>query len=414
MLIAGAVLLSGFNNAKKSDTSGSDAKVKSVSIFHHIGEQSGRDALQAILDKLNAENPAARYEQQGIDYGQYGDMLKTRIAGGDVPDIIYGRPLIYADLIRAGHILPLDGQPVLNKIQDSALASMVVDGKIYAIPTGLSTMGTFYNKKVFADNGVAIPKTHAELMAAARKFQAAGIYPFSHGFKDGWMAQADFQSDFYGAPLRDNPLFYADIIAGTKKFSDYPSLRESTQRYADRLSFEGGDDFGTDAATARANLLNGKAAMMVSGNWELSDFTAMDTNRILGFFTTPNNPNGDPILDIAPDGCYMIAARSPNQTEGIRFLEFLSSQEGAALINYNGTQLSVVKGASTDNVAPLTAEILAIADTGNTYNFEAQVIFSGERDAAFRAWQEEVSADPKRGNIDSAIERLNRDFAAIQ
>jgi raffinose/stachyose/melibiose transport system substrate-binding protein len=291
---------------------------------------------------------------------------------------------------------------------------MVVEGKTYAIPTGLSTMGVYYNKKVFADHHVAVPKTHGELMEAARKFQAAGIYPFSRGFKEGWMAQADFQSDFYGAPLRGNPLFYAEIIGGTKKFSDYPALRESLVRYVDRLSFDGGDDFGTDAAAARANLLNGQAAMMISGNWELSEFTRLDTSRIIGFFTTPNNPNGGPILDIAPDGCYMIAAQSPNKTEGLRFLEFLSSQEGAAMVNYDGTQLSVIKGAATDNAAPLTAEILAIADTGATYNFEAQVIFSGERDAAFRAWQEEVSTDPNPANINAFIERLDRDFAAIQ
>jgi hypothetical protein len=156
--------------------------------------------------------------------------------------------------------MALDGQPFLDKIQQSAMASMVVDGKTYAIPTGLSTMGAYYNKKVFADHHVEIPKIHGELMEAARKFQAAGIYPFSRGFKEGWMAQADFQSDFYGAPLQGNPLFYAEIIGGTKKFSDYPALRESLVRYVDRLSFDGGDDFGTDAAAARANLLNGQAA----------------------------------------------------------------------------------------------------------------------------------------------------------
>jgi raffinose/stachyose/melibiose transport system substrate-binding protein len=417
ILIPAAILCAALlvNCSGRNENTGSgDVRPKTVSIFHHIGEQSGRDSLQAILDTLNAENPAVVYEQQGIDYGQYGDILKTRIAGGDTPDIIFGRPLIYADLIRAGHIMALDGQSFLDRIQESAMASMVVDGKIYAIPTGLSTMGVYYNKQVFEDHNVAVPKTHEELMEAARKFQAAGIYPFSHGFKEGWMAQADFQSDFYGAPLQANPMFYNEIIAGTKRFSDYPALRESLIRYVDRLSFDGGDDFGTDAAAARANLLNGKAAMMVSGNWELGEFTRLDTNRIIGFFTTPNNPGGFPILDIAPDGCYMIAAQSPNKTEGLRFLEFLCSPEGAAMLNYDGTQLSVVKEVPTDNVAPLTAEILAIADTGATYNFEAQVIFSGERDAAFRAWQEEVSTDPNPANIDSFIERLDRNFAAIQ
>jgi raffinose/stachyose/melibiose transport system substrate-binding protein len=412
-LLGVALLLVNCSGKREAAGSGAD-RPKTVSIFHHIGEQSGRDSLQSILDKLNAKNPGVVYEQQGIDYGQYGDMLKTRIAGGDIPDIIYGRPLIYADLIRAGHIMALDGQPFLDKVQESAMASMMVDGKTYAIPTGLSTMGVYYNKQVFANHAVAVPQTHEQLMEAARKFQAAGIYPFSHGFKEGWMAQADFQSDFYGAPLRANPLFYSEIIAGTKMFANYLPLRESLVRYVDRLSFEGGDDFGTDAAAARANLLNGKAAMMVSGNWELSEFTRLDTNRIIGFFTTPNSPDGVPILDIAPDGCYMIAAQSPNKAEGLRFLEFLCSPEGAAMLNYDGTQLSVVKGAPTDNVASLTADILAIADTGATYNFEAQVIFSGERDAAFRAWQEEVSTDPNPAAIDAFIERLDRNFAAIQ
>ena len=48
-------------------------------------------------------------------------------------------------------------------------------GKNYTVPTGLSYYsGMFYNKKIFADNGIKIPTTWTELIGGLRQPQGQG------------------------------------------------------------------------------------------------------------------------------------------------------------------------------------------------------------------------------------------------
>ena len=61
-------------------------------------------------------------------------MLKTKLAGGDAPDLIMGRPKMYIDLIRAGHIEPLTDEEFIKSIDSKWLESMKVDGEVYAVP----------------------------------------------------------------------------------------------------------------------------------------------------------------------------------------------------------------------------------------------------------------------------------------
>lgn len=384
-----------------------------VHIFHHIGEQDGREKMEKICELLTERNEGITFEAQGIDYSQYGSMLKTKIAGGDAPDIMMGRPKVYADLIEAGHVLDLSDQPFLENVDTAALESMKIDGKVYGVPTNLGGMGIFYNKAVFEENGVEIPKTHEELMEAAQKFQDAGIIPFAHGFKEGWTAQCDIQSDLYGYCLQQNPKMFEEIMSGEKNFADYPDFKECLQRNADRLSFEGGDDFGTDSTKARNMLINGEAAMFIGGNWDIGTFKNSGVDDKIGFFATPNNPDGDPVLGLASDGSYMIYSKSEHKEEAMKFIEFMASPEGMAMRNSTGTDIPCSAEAPTDDLSPIVVEIMDIMKNGQVYNYEAEGIFSGQYDSVFRSWQEEFAADPDR-DVDTYIEKLDAEFDAIQ
>lgn len=384
-----------------------------VQIFHHIGEQEGREKLEGICQLLSERNPGVTYEAQGIDYSQYGSMLKTKIAGGDAPDIIFGRPKVYEDLIEAGHIMDISDQPFVKNLSDSTMASMKVGGKVYGIPTNMGCMGVFYNKEVFEQNNVEVPKTHEEMIAAAQTFKDAGIMPFARGFKEGWTAQCDTQSDLYGYCLQQNPEIFVEVQNGEKDFADYPDFKDCMQRNADRLAFEGGDDFGTDVSKARIMLMNGEAAMFIGGNWDIGEFKKNNMDDKIGFFPTPNVSSGEPILGVAPDGSYMIYSKSEHKEEALKFVEFMASEEGAAMWNSNGTDIPCSMEASPDDFSPIVADIMAIIKSGNTYNYEAEPVFTGQYDAVFRSWQEEFAADTDR-DVDTYIQKLDAELDAIQ
>ena len=390
-----------------------DSKEKTVTLFHHTGEEAGREVLADLISAFEKSNKGIKIEEQGIDFSQYDTMLKTKLAGGDAPDLIMGRPKMYADLIRAGHIEPLTDAEFLKNVEPETLESMKVDGDIYAVPTNPGGMGIFYNKKVFEDNDIEIPKSHEELMDVAKKLEDEGITPFAHGFQESWMAQCDLQSDLYGYTLQQNPTMFKDIMAGKKKFADYPDFKKCVQRTVDRLSFEGGDDFGTDASKARNMLINGEAAMLISGNWEISEFAEAGVDDQIGFFATPNTDDDQPVLGLAPDGCYMITAQSENVEEAKKFIEFLTTPEGAAIVNEKGYDIPCATNVDKTKLSPIVQDFIDIEENGKVYNYESEEIFSGQYDATFRKWQEELAADTDR-DVDDMIAELDDEIAAIQ
>ena len=390
-----------------------DSKEKTVTLFHHTGEEAGREVLADLISAFEKSNKGIKIEEQGIDFSQYDIMLKTKLAGGDAPDLIMGRPKMYADLIRAGHIEPLTDAEFLKNVEPETLESMKVDGDIYAVPTNQGGMGIFYNKKVFEDNDIEIPKSHEELMDVAKKLEDEGITPFAHGFQESWMAQCDLQSDLYGYTLQQNPTMFKDIMAGKKKFADYPDFKKCVQRTVDRLSFEGGDDFGTDASKARNMLINGEAAMLISGNWEISEFAEAGVDDQIGFFATPNTDDDQPVLGLAPDGCYMITAQSENVEEAKKFIEFLTTPEGAAIVNEKGYDIPCATNVDKTKLSPIVQDFIDIEENGKVYNYESEEIFSGQYDATFRKWQEELAVDTDR-DVDDMIAELDDEIAAIQ
>lgn len=390
-----------------------DSKEKTVTLFHHTGEEAGREVLADLISAFEKSNKGIKIEEQGIDFSQYDTMLKTKLAGGDAPDLIMGRPKMYADLIRAGHIEPLTDAEFLKNVEPETLESMKVDGDIYAVPTNQGGMGIFYNKKVFEDNDIEIPKSHEELMDVAKKLEDEGITPFAHGFQESWMAQCDLQSDLYGYTLQQNPTMFKDIMAGKKKFADYPDFKKCVQRTVDRLSFEGGDDFGTDASKARNMLINGEAAMLISGNWEISEFAEAGVDDQIGFFATPNTDDDQPVLGLAPDGCYMITAQSENVEEAKKFIEFLTTLEGAAIVNEKGYDIPCATNVDKTKLSPIVQDFIDIEENGKVYNYESEEIFSGQYDATFRKWQEELAVDTDR-DVDDMIAELDDEIAAIQ
>lgn len=227
------------------------------------------------------------------------------------------------------------------------------------------------------------------------------------------MAQCDLQSDLYGYTLQQNPTMFKDIMAGKKKFADYPDFKKCVQRTVDRLSFEGGDDFGTDASKARNMLINGEAAMLISGNWEISEFAEAGVDDQIGFFATPNTDDDQPVLGLAPDGCYMITAQSENVEEAKKFIEFLTTPEGAAIVNEKGYDIPCATNVDKTKLSPIVQDFIDIEENGKVYNYESEEIFSGQYDATFRKWQEELAVDTDR-DVDDMIAELDDEIAAIQ
>lgn len=413
------------DNSKKpaatNENAGSETKTEApkpkdvtINIFHFMSEQGKRDGVKAWTDAVTAANPEIKFNTEGIDFNQYQTTLKTKISAGDAPDIMFGRPKMFSDIVKAGHIMDLTGKPYINNIAESATSSMIIDGKVYGVAFDLQTMGVFYNKDMFTEAGVEVPKTYAEFIQVCDTLKSKNITPFAHGFKDAWTAQVDFQSDFYGAPLSKMPSFYADVRDRVKKFADFPEFKASLDRYAKRLTYAEGDVFGIDYSRSLQLFATGKTAMVIEGNWALGDIRKNNPEGNFGFFLNPSHDNADEnLLGISVDDAFMVSAKAQAVEAIDKFFNHATSAEGTDAWVNNTKSISVIKGAKSDGVDPMVSDILGYVSSNKTFNFESIEILSGQHDKIFRQIQEEFAADKKR-SADKYIERLDKEFDAIK
>jgi raffinose/stachyose/melibiose transport system substrate-binding protein len=228
----------------------------------------------------------------------YEQSIQTKVATGDKPDLAFWQPT--ASMLTAinakSNLQPLTDAPWLSKMApDLRDITGLLDSTRYAtLITSPAVEGVYYNKEVFAANGItATPKTFDDMVTLARQLKAKGVTPFYEMGADRWATQWWVQvqlADLAKAGLWDR------INGGKEKFTDPEVLATITKYQA--LIKEG--LFNSDIKTAKfedqgAALLDGKAAMVVQVNSFFGQLQAKaDTatlDKKIGFF--PIAPSGN-------------------------------------------------------------------------------------------------------------------------
>jgi glucose/mannose transport system substrate-binding protein len=146
------------------------------------------------------------------------------------------------------------------------------DGKFYAVPVNIHGIDwLWYNKQVFADAGIAEPKTWPEVLAAAQKLKEKGIIGLAQGGQP-WQERTLFNSVLVGHGGTE--LFYrlyrdndADAV-NDEKFKKVAELFKQLQTTVDPGSP------GRNWNDATAMVITGKAGMQLMGDWAKGEFNA--------------------------------------------------------------------------------------------------------------------------------------------
>ena len=148
------------------------------------------DTYNKLVEKFEDENPDIDVVVTAPPDAT--TVLKTRLVKGDVPDIIsLSADRSFADFVDANILEDLSDKidfsvidPVYNQmLKDLEIES--IDG-VYGVPYALNASGVIYNKDIFEDLGLSIPKTWDEFLELAQTVQDNGITPFYFTLKDSW------------------------------------------------------------------------------------------------------------------------------------------------------------------------------------------------------------------------------------
>jgi len=349
-----------------------DEKPVTISFMHFKSDVT--DGVQKIVDQFEAANPTITVDVQPVKYDDYYTLLKTKMAGGDVVDVFTLNAGAQTKLfVDGGYVEDLTGMPFMENFDPGVLQAQATDGKNYVMPVNATPIAVFYNKQIFSDLGLEIPRTFDSMIDAAKKIKEAGKTPFALGWKDGWTlgmwAGRDLPSNT--ALVANQPDFFEKLETGNAKFADNPAMRTTIQHAKQLFDLGNKDQLGVDYNGVVDLFAKGDVGMMYMGTWPLADIEKKNPdlyNTGIGYFPYPfSNDESLNKLEFNPDASLAVGSNSKHKEAALKFMAFMASKEGGDAWVTNINSLSYVKGASAD-IAPAVNELQPYFDKGEVYD----------------------------------------------
>ena len=256
---------------------------------YRVNLNASPDARSLVTsDMAKSNNIDDVYISNGTDWRRYAGQSKL---------------LALDDLLEE----KVDGMTVLEKVNPEYRNSIYFKNQkgethTYRLPWMSDVGGIFYNAKMFADNGWEVPTTTDELLALCKNMidhpiyvdptdkTSPRVYPFAYTGENtdyfdylvytwwGQIAGVDAINEFKNYGKEDSGKFDAKTnatYAGLKQATDVWYQIFGNPAYTDPA------DITRDNRTAQKNIMQGKAAMMISGNWVYNEMLNYNTNHTL-------------------------------------------------------------------------------------------------------------------------------------
>lgn len=324
--------------------------------------------LQEVVKATEAKVPGLTITLDGVeDKVNRFEKLRAEMAAGNPPEIfdLFGGTDT-KDYVKANRLLDLT--PILQELgltdKFYSFEEFTVNGKIYGIPMAGYVEGLYYNKKILTQQGIKLPETWDELVAAATKLKAAQITPFAMAAKDSWVINMMINTMWVRTAGADS---IEGFLNGSKQWTD-PEVLKAFEQYRTLIQ----KDYFQDGSLALAyaeqqnTFSSGNAAFMFDGSWAntpLLDPEKSVIARDVGFMNFPSMGGpGDGYINGGWSNAYGFSKKvTPEQLLAIKeFIKqmYTESMQKRQLVEEG--MPPAMKLQDTSQVNPLITEILHV------------------------------------------------------
>lgn len=352
---------SGSGSAAGGENGGNGAGGKKVTIELAISKSSQDSAFiqQDLLDEFE-QKTNIHVNLQLIPAEQTTTVLQTKLAVEETPDIIqYNLASATTDLNLERNFEILDNEPWAGRIVNKDVLS--ANGHLYSFHVSQDTgmQGVVYNKQIFEDLGLSIPKNFDEFLAVCEKIKASGITPVFMPYKDNWAANIWPAAAFADFAAKNDPTFFDDLNSNKRKWSDNPEFQTFLQQQYEvyKKGYTNADVLSDSYDMAVGKFLNKEVAMIFMGDWLIEGVAQQDPSMRLGVFPIPSSQ--DASLGASPlGGQLFIPKKAPHMAEAKKFLDFMASKEVAQKIVDSKGYVSNLSDVTTPELPEYKQEIV--------------------------------------------------------
>jgi raffinose/stachyose/melibiose transport system substrate-binding protein len=317
----------------------------------------------------------------------YNDALSVKALSNDMPDLVftYASKTNLVSILKAETtLLDLSNEDFIKKIDPSVLNTEEWlrgdDGKIRVIPSGgVSTACVTYNKKIFADNGIEIPKTYDEFLAVCEKLKQKGIQPLTGGAKDGW-PPLFFEFIGFANEVQKNPDLVKQINENKIDLSKSPEIAKVISRQIElaQKGYYPKNNASTDFNAVVSSFGTGKAAMAIQHDGVVTSVIQAypDMAANIGEFPLPWDTAADTIIPIDMSKGIGIGANSKNVDAAKGFLQYFTQDD--VLTEYFTSEGTVPSYTNlTSKLGPGIADMAEILKNGHGKIFVQYIFTAG-------------------------------------
>ncbi|BBF45380.1 ABC transport system, sugar-binding protein [Lachnospiraceae bacterium KM106-2] len=334
------------NQTKKTEATKKAGSDEEVTLSVLAGQSTTDAGIEDMIDEALAKKyPNIKLEWECVDWGNDFQPKMQQYMQSGLPDIMIGKAQDVATYASKGVLGQIDDK-YKNRVLDAANTNVTIDGKTYGLVYNALYQGVYYNKKMFKDNGWEIPKTMDDLQKIINDCKKKGITPFASHMVDTWSIGNVTMQFAMNDVFNKDPKWGDKFRKGEESFSKSKAF-QTAYKYNDLIyknTFK--DTFSTEQTDCDAKMVQGKAAMKVSGSWSIQNFLDIDENFDFGIFPFPNQ-TGDSKLIFEPNITIMTSAKSEHQDAINAVLDVMTNDKNLAVEIYDYTKTaSMLKGVS--------------------------------------------------------------------
>lgn len=351
-----------------------------------------------------------------------GDMIRPQIIAGTPPDLVYLNQTddsgVTQGLIKEQGFLELtdlfsenaldEDVPLKDKILPGILESVYMspygDDKIYMAPYNYNVMGLWYNKTLFDDEGIEIPKTWEDFFALndTAKEHDRALFTYQ-GASPGYLEEILIPAVYAlgGQEVVDQMLNYDPEFWKTDVALEALGIIETIATTENALM---NGTVALDHTQSQTSFMQGDAMFIPNGNWfegEMEEAPREDGFEF-GFLGVPTFDANDPLLALTSVEQMYIPKEAANPDLAKEFLKFMYSEESIKLNGELAKAAMAVNG-SADIVKEYLTE-----STYNVYNAVESGMYA--MSGNFAPVPTGVNVEPREVLFDQVASVMNKEM----